>query len=63
MAWAQIAVEINGVKANCIPLQGRHANSSFAEWLQSRLRSDFSVQQDRGRVQFKESIEAISGWA
>jgi hypothetical protein len=30
MAWAQIEVEINGVKKNCIPLQGRHANSSFA---------------------------------
>jgi len=30
MAWAQMNVEINGVKANCIPLQGRHANSNFA---------------------------------
>jgi hypothetical protein len=30
MAWAQIEVEINGVKKNCIPLQGRQANSSFA---------------------------------
>jgi hypothetical protein len=30
MAWAQIEVEINGVKKNCMPLQGRQANSSFA---------------------------------
>ena len=30
MAWAQMDVEINGVKANCIPQQGWHANSSFA---------------------------------
>jgi len=30
MAWAQIDVEINGVKANCIPRQGWHANSNFA---------------------------------
>jgi len=31
MAWAQIAVEINGVKTNCMPQHGWHANSSFAE--------------------------------
>ena len=31
MAWAQIVVEINGVKANCTPQHGWHANSSFAE--------------------------------
>jgi hypothetical protein len=30
MAWAQIEVEINGVKKNCTPQQGWHANSSFA---------------------------------
>ncbi len=30
MAWAQIEVEINGVKTNCTPLQGWHANSCFA---------------------------------
>jgi len=30
MAWAQIAVEINGVEANCMPQHGWHANSSFA---------------------------------
>jgi hypothetical protein len=30
MAWAQIVVEINGVKTNCTPLQGWHANSCFA---------------------------------
>lgn len=30
MAWAQIEVEINGVKKNCTPQHGWHANSSFA---------------------------------
>jgi hypothetical protein len=30
MAWAQIAVEINGVKKDCMPQPGWHTNSSFA---------------------------------
>jgi hypothetical protein len=29
-AWAQIVVEINGVKTNCAPQHGWRANSSFA---------------------------------
>jgi hypothetical protein len=30
IAWAQILVEINGVKSNCTPQQGWHANSNSA---------------------------------
>jgi hypothetical protein len=37
MAWAQIWVEINGVKKNCMPQHGWHANSSFADWLTEPL--------------------------
>jgi hypothetical protein len=60
MAWAQIAVEINGVKKDCMP-QTRLARKQQLRGTgkQSRLRSDSSMQESARRVQFKEFMEVI----
>ena len=60
MAWAQIEVEINGVKKNCMPLHGWHANSDFAG---TGCRASCEViplcNRTSAAVQLKKSMEVI----
>jgi hypothetical protein len=42
-----------------MPRQGWHANSSFADRLQSQRRSEFTMKELRARVQRKKSIACI----
>jgi hypothetical protein len=59
-AWAQIVVEINGVKTNYAPQHGWHANSSFAG-LANRAGCEVIrvCRKLRSGVQFKEFMEVI----